>query len=228
MTVGGRSGQQPATDAGRPGRRQAAILAGHRGDVAGARAALADPDPEVRTAGLGALARLAHLDLTVLAAALADPDPRVRRRACEAAGEAAAQPRTGSGPLAPETVVGPLVSALHDRAASVVETAAWALGELGHRAGMPAVDGLVVVAGSHLDPLCREAAIAALGAIGHDRGLNAVLGGLHDKPAIRRRAAVALAAFDDPAAEAGLRRCLADRDWQVRQVAEVLLDAPPR
>jgi hypothetical protein len=88
------------------------------------------------------------------------------------------------------------------------------------------VDGLLGVAGSHLDPLCREAAVAALGAIGHHRGLGAVLGGLRDKPAIRRRAAVALAAFDDPAAEAGLRRCLDDRDWQVRQVVEVLLDAP--
>ena len=40
---------------------------------------------------------------------------------------------------------------------------------------------------------------------------------------MRRRAAVALAAFDDPVAEEGLRRCLEDRDWQVRQVAEELL-----
>ena len=47
---------------------------------------------------------------------------------------------------------------------------------------------------------------------------------LDDKPAIRRRAAIALAGFDDPAATEGLRRCLEDRDWQVRQAAEVLLD----
>ena len=44
-----------------------------------------------------------------------------------------------------------------------------------------------------------------------------------DKPAIRRRAAVALAAFEGPEVEAALRRCLEDRDWQVRQVAEDLL-----
>jgi HEAT repeat protein len=50
-----------------------------------------------------------------------------------------------------------------------------------------------------------------------------VLAALEDKPAVRRRAAAALAAFDGPAVEAALRRCLEDRDWQVRQVAEDLL-----
>ena len=54
-------------------------------------------------------------------------------------------------------------------------------------------------------------------------GLPAVLAALEDKPAIRRRAAVALAAFEGPEVEAALRRCLEDRDWQVRQVAEDLL-----
>ncbi len=67
--------------------------------------------------------------------------------------------------------------------------------------------------------------MAALGAIGDRRGLAAVIGALDDKPAIRRRAAAALAGFDDPAADAALERCLEDRDWQVRQVAEDLLDA---
>jgi len=76
----------------------------------------------------------------------------------------------------------------------------------------------------HSDPLCREAAVAALGAIGDPDGLPAVLSALGDKPAIRRRAAVALAAFDDPEVEPALRRCLEDRDWQVRQVAEDLLE----
>jgi HEAT repeat protein len=65
--------------------------------------------------------------------------------------------------------------------------------------------------------------VAALGAIGDPAGLGAVLGALEDRPAVRRRAAVALAAFDDPRAEAGLRRAAADRDWQVRQAAEALL-----
>jgi HEAT repeat protein len=52
-----------------------------------------------------------------------------------------------------------------------------------------------------------------------------VIAALDDKPAIRRRAAAALAGFDDPSADAALERCLDDRDWQVRQVAEELLDA---
>ena len=52
----------------------------------------------------------------------------------------------------------------------------------------------------------------------------AVLAALDDKPTVRRRAVVALAAFDDPAADDALRRSLDDRDWQVRQAASVLLD----
>ena len=88
---------------------------------------------------------------------------------------------------------------------------------------MPALVGLASPESGHADPLCREAAVAALGAIGDPAGLPAVLAALEDKPAIRRRAAVALAAFDGPEVEAALRRCLEDRDWQVRQVAEDLL-----
>ena len=44
----------------------------------------------------------------------------------------------------------------------------------------------------------REAAVAALGAIGDDRGLDAILAATTDKPAIRRRAVLALAPFVDP------------------------------
>jgi HEAT repeat protein len=115
-------------------------------------------------------------------------------------------------------------AALCDRDRSVVEVAAWASGERRDRAS---VDVLVAMASgrdAHSDPLCREAAVAALGAIGDPRGLGAVIGALDDKPAVRRRAAVALAGFDDRTADAALERCLEDRDWQVRQVAEDLLD----
>jgi HEAT repeat protein len=79
------------------------------------------------------------------------------------------------------------------------------------------------VGSGHRDPLCREAAVAALGAIGDPSGLTAVLAALEDKPAVRRRAAVALAAVEGAAVEEALHRCLEDRDWQVRQVAEDLL-----
>ena len=86
-----------------------------------------------------------------------------------------------------------------------------------------------MLAGGHAhggDALVREAAVAALGAIGDERGLDAILAATTDRPAIRRRAVLALAPFVDPAAPraaevaAALQRAAADRDWQVRQAAE--------
>ena len=116
-----------------------------------------------------------------------------------------------------------LVALTSDGDASVVESAAWALGEAGSGCGPGVVDALALVTRGHGDPLCREAAVAALGAIGDPAALDCVLGALEDKPAIRRRATIALAAFDDPRVDEALRRCLEDRDWQVRQAAEDLL-----
>jgi len=82
----------------------------------------------------------------------------------------------------------------------------------------------VAVAGGHDEPLCREAAVAALGAVGDARGLPAILdAAANDRPAVRRRSVVALAAFDGPDVEAALQAALNDRDWQVRQAAEDLL-----
>ena len=78
------------------------------------------------------------------------------------------------------------------------------------------------------DPLVREAAVAALGAIGDDRGLDAILAATGDRPAIRRRAVLALAPFvapDHPRGDevaAALARATTDHDWQVRQAAEDL------
>ena len=43
-----------------------------------------------------------------------------------------------------------------------------------------------------------------------------------DKPAVRRRAVLALAPFEGDDVDAALQRALADRDWQVRQAAEDL------
>ena len=112
---------------------------------------------------------------------------------------------------------------LTDPDPSVVEMTAWSLGERTESTAVTALARLVPAAGGHPDPLCREAAVAALGAIGDPAGLPAVLGALDDKPAVRRRAAVALAAFEGPEVDRALHRCLDDRDWQVRQVAEDLL-----
>lgn len=194
------------------GRRRAVALAGHTGDAAVARAFLADPDPAVRATALGALARLGALVADDLRRALDDPGPAVRARAAELA------PTVGA------PAVDPLVPLLADGSPSVVEAACFGLGELGDqvRGCRPALDGLDEVARHHADPLCREAAVAALGAIGDPAGLAAVLGATEDKPAVRRRAVLALAAFDGPEVEAALERALTDRDWQVRQAAEDL------
>ncbi|MHB1584695.1 MAG: HEAT repeat domain-containing protein, partial [Acidimicrobiales bacterium] len=65
--------------------------------------------------------------------------------------------------------------------------------------------------------------VAALGAIGDPAGKAAVLdASAGDRPSVRRRAVVALAAFDGDDVDAALTAALADRDWQVRQAAEEL------
>ncbi|MEM9712810.1 MAG: HEAT repeat domain-containing protein [Actinomycetota bacterium] len=117
-----------------------------------------------------------------------------------------------------------LLTVLADTDPDVAEVAAWACGERPD-AGPEIVAALRGMALDHDEPLCREAAIAALGAIGDPAGLDAVLAGTHDKPAVRRRAVVSLAAFEGPEVDAALRRALGDRDWQVRQAAEDLLEA---
>jgi len=186
-------------------RRGDAALAGHAGDEPAARSLLADPDPEVRATALGALVRMGRATPADAVAALEDPDPLARRRACELG---AALPGA------------PFARFLGDADEMVVEAACFAVGEARDPLAVPA---LVRIASAHADALCRESAVAALGAIGELEGLPAVIAALDDKPQIRRRAVSALAAIDSPESESALRRCLKDRDWQVRQAAEDVL-----
>lgn len=189
-------------------RRRDAALAGHRGDAATARGLLADDDPAVRDTALGALARTGALVEDDLAAAATDPDRRVRRRAAEVA---AAHRWAHDQPF--------LTTLLADDDPAVAEMAAWSSGER-TPTERGAVGALTAMAGGHEDPLCREAAVAALGAIGDPAGLPAVLDALDDRPAIRRRAVIALAPFEGAEVDEALRRALDDRDRQVRQAAE--------
>jgi HEAT repeat protein len=190
-------------------RWQEVAVAGHTGDVDTARAALADADPQVRQLGLGALERLRSLTDDEVSGALIDIDASVRRRAAILAAQ-----RPGLS----------LLGALGDTDPTVVEAAAWACGEQ-ERADDAVLDRLIELATSAADPLVREASAAALGAIGDGRGLPAVLRACTDKPAIRRRAVLALAAFDGVEVEQALQAALSDRDWQVRQAAEDVLRA---
>ncbi len=186
--------------------RRAVAVAGHVGDVGAARAGLREDDPHVRATALGALQRLGELDDSTIADALGDADPVVRRRAAE---------------LAARHPAVDLVPALHDDDDSVVEMACWACGE--HEADRDdVVDLLIARATTADDALVREAAVAALGAIGADRSVPAIVAATDDKPAVRRRAVLALAPFEGPEVEAAIDRALEDRDWQVRQAAEDL------
>jgi HEAT repeat protein len=198
-------------------RRREVTLAGHRGDEGVARTGLADGDPGVRAAALGALGRLGALGTDDVVRALADGSSTVRRRAVEVA---LAVKGKGSRSALPAA----LTRALADPDPLVAVGAAWFVGE---RRRADAVPGLVALAGND-DARCREAAVAALGAIGEPAGLDAVLTALSDRPTVRRRATVALAGFDDPRVEPALRQAADDRDWQVRQAADELLDEPPR
>jgi HEAT repeat protein len=193
-----------------PKTRAEVALAGHTGDLAVVREALSDVSAEIRATALTALHRLGSLTDDDVRFSLADPAPVVRKRAAHLAA-------TRPGVV--------LLAALGDSEWSVAETAAWAVGEQGE---LVALDdkvfvALVAMATEHQEPLVREAAIASLGAIGDERGLPAILAGTYDKPAVRRRAIIALTPFDGPEVTEALERASTDRDWQVRDAATDLM-----
>jgi len=198
-------------DAAIAARTASVVIAGHRGQIAEVTAALSDDAATVRQAALGAVVRIDPVaGRAAVAAGLVDRDHRVRRRAGELCAAVAVDP----SPL------------LGDDDPTVVEVAAFACGEHDWSAlGQPAPIGpLAEIATGHDDAMCRESAAAALGAIGDPAGLPAVLAACTDRVTVRRRAVLALAAFDDERADAALHAALDDKDWQVRQAAEDLLE----
>lgn len=184
-----------------------------------ARSVVDDPDERVRGAALAALVRAAPQSAaTPWRVGVGDRSPAVRRRAADMAPLLAQ--RSARAPVAPA-----LVELLSDNEVTVVEAAAWALGELGAAAiDAEAVAALSATVTGHPDALAREAAVAALGALGDGKGLPAILAACSDKPAVRRRAVLALAPFEGDDVSAALQHALEDRDWQVRQAAEDMLD----
>ncbi|TAN19968.1 MAG: hypothetical protein EPN30_11225 [Actinomycetota bacterium] len=181
-------------------------LASYNGNAETALAAITSSDPKLRASGLLALHALKKLNHEMLTAALSDSDSTVRRRACE---------------LAPSYPGLSLSRALEDPDPFVVEMALWAIGERGKTSEL---SQLCEIASSHAEPLVREAAVASLGAIGDRAGLETVISALKDRPNVRRRAAVALAAFEGEEVTEALRAATQDRDWQTRQIAEDLLE----
>ena len=205
MGASGSLPRQPRSSTRAPTeRRRDAALAGYIGDEATARQALHDESPEVRIAALSSLVAMKKVSAEDSALVLADPEDSVRRQACEFGADL-----TGAD-------FAPLLS----DAPNVVEAAAFALGETGDRTAVPA---LLRIAREHADALCRESAVAALGALGDERAKSVLIDALNDAPAIRRRAAVALSAFDGDDVIAALEAHLDDRDWQARQACEEVL-----
>lgn len=197
----------------------AVVRGGHVGDIDLVRAHVSHDEGRIRASALTALHRLGCLDTDTLRDSLHDVDPAVRRRAAELTAHRS------------DVDVFPL---LGDDDPLVVEMAAWACGERGshpddiesgahHGVDDRTLHQLIELATAHEDLLVRESAVAALGALGDERGLPAILHGCTDKPAIRRRAVLALAPFAGSDVDEALRRALEDRDWQVRQAAEDIM-----
>ncbi len=188
-------------------RRRLVGLAGHSGDADTARLHLADRSATVRIAAVRSLERLAVLSTEELVSALDDTDHTVRVAGVEIAARRQ-QP--------------PIVHLLDDTESDVVEAAAWALGER-MKPNPGTVAKLATTATEHSDPLARESAVAALGALGDERGLPAILVATHDKPAVRRRAIIALSTFIGPEVDEAWERARTDPDRQVREAVEELL-----
>lgn len=167
------------------------------------------PEAAVRRLAVAACERLDQdAAAGVVAGCLAgDPDPTVRAAAAEVLGRC--------GPAALEAVW----AARTDPDARVVEAVAHALGELSAPA---ALDWLVERARTDDDPLVQEASVAALGAIGDARALPTLVDlAASGAPQLRRRAVVALTAFEGPEVDAALSRARLDRNPMVREVAEM-------
>ena len=187
--------------------RFAVIEAGFTGDTTTALNALSSSDDSVRASALHSLHRLEALTAAHISAGIIDASAEVRRTALEF-----------SAPFT-EVVVHPLIE---DDDVFVAEMAAWSIGER-NPASDDEVQALIANTTSHKEPVVREACAAALGSLGDERGLPAILAACDDKPAIRRRAVLALAPFEGEDVDAALAKALEDRDWQVRQNAEILV-----
>ena len=187
-------------------RRQQLVQLAREGDLSLARELCGDGDPRVRASSIAVLSENDALDESLIALGLSDPNPLVRMTVARAA----AQNSSIS-----------VLELLNDEDSSVVEIACWAAGEqTEHNDSL--IEALSAIVLEHEDALCRESAVAALGAIGDARGLESILEATQDIATVRRRAVIALAPFEGQAVTDALQLALGDRDWQVRQAAEDL------
>jgi HEAT repeat protein len=171
--------------------------------------ALTNPSPRVRVLAVRALAVRPNVDAVTWSTLRDDPEATVRREVLRQLG------RHRSGPTTTEI----LATALADPDPLVVVEAAHALGEHPDLASRSALEKCAT---SHPDARAREFAVAALGAVGDRASVPVIIAALRDRLPVRRRAAVALAAFEGPEVDAALASSREDRDWQVRDVVQRL------
>ncbi len=165
---------------------------------------LEHPDPDVRATALRVLDNEGKLEKGIVERSLSDSAFKVR--------SALAYLLSTNRDI-------PAMKFLLDEDAEIVEIACWGIGERGDTSA-EVLDVLQSITESHSDSLCRESAVAALGALGNRDALGSILKAVEDIATVRRRAVLALAPFDGPEVELAITKALEDRDWQVRQAAE--------
>ena len=165
---------------------------------------LEHPEPDVRATALRVLDNEGKLEKGIVERSLSDSAFKVRNELAY---------------LISRNRDIPAMKFLLDEDAEIVEVACWGIGERGD-ASAEVLDVLQSITESHSDSLCRESAVAALGALGNRDALGSILKAVEDIATVRRRAVLALAPFDGPEVELAIAKALEDRDWQVRQAAE--------
>ena len=191
----------PSDDVAAVRRRLAALLAGPAGDESTVRRLLADRSPRVRSAAFASLGRVGPRRPRRRAASRSETP--IRAFAARRANSRRGLPVRSSPPPRRHRPVGRRSG-----------------GRRGGRAGRPpGLRRLSDIARCHPDPLCREAAVAALGTIGDVAGKAALSrrSTPAPAPAVRRRSVVAGAAFSGTDVEVAWRARPSDRDWQVRR-----------
>jgi HEAT repeat protein len=148
-------------------------------------------------------------NMKALTALTQDADPSLRASAAEKLGSC--------GSEALETLSG----LEYDPDPTVRECLATAYGEID---SADTVAWLSFAARDDSDRHVKEAATAALGAIGNNAGLETLLLLINDgPPQVRRRAIAAITVFDDERVEPAIRLAALDRNPGVREAAEMVV-----
>ncbi len=183
------------------------VLAGYTRDRALIDRAICHTNARIRAAAINASIRTGETSVETLQKLLLDPSPEVRLAVIRASISI------------PELDIYCLLELEADP--QVLEAIIFSLGE---RKEYRAHTDLCKIAVSHTDPLCREAAIAALANLQMEESLETLIKASSDRAPVRRRVAIALSYFDNPLATKCLEMLSQDRDWQTKKIAKELLN----